>query len=413
MAGGREIARLEGHGAYVSSLVFQPDGKTLVTGGADQTIRFWDVPSRRELAVLRGHESELRCLSYSAATGLLASGGKEGDLKFWRGDVRPSREPWTRLPAKLKRIPGNFAFTPGSLAWSPDSTTFAVTEESEQGEEVVRLWDAKRMERWPDACPMQNVRALAFSPDGRELILGTSNGLVRAYSRTSHQLTARQFDLGDSLFTIKSVNGGKQFIVVGSSKLAILEADTWRVLREISLPPSRRIFCADVNATGTRLLRHGSEGNMGFTDIQTGRTIRNQSSPNGVAFLADGRHAAFVDGSARPVAIWDTATQTQVRQLRGHLLSGHGVGLSSDGQRLITGSTYPESAKIWDVRMDAMREVLNLGAPGSLFQVVGFSPDGNTVFAMENGGAAYFWRAPAWEEIAAAEAKEKAENKQP
>ena len=152
---------------------------------------------------------------------------------------------------------------------------------------------------------------------------------------------------------------------------------------------------------------------MGFTDIQTGRTIRNQSWPIGVAFLADGRHAAFVDGSARPVAIWDTATQTQVRQLRGHLLSGHGVGLSSDGQRLITGSTYPESAKIWDVRMDAMREVLNLGAPGNLFQAVGFSPDGNMVFAMENGGAAYFWRAPSWEEIAAAEAKEKAEGKKP
>jgi len=57
--------------------------------------------------------------------------------------------------------------------------------------------------------------------------------------------------------------------------------------------------------------------------------------------------------------------------------------------------------------------VVNLSAPGGLFQTVGFSPDGSTVFAIEYGSAAYFWRAPSWEEIAAAEAKEKPESKQP
>ena len=74
-------------------------------------------------------------------------------------------------------------------------------------------------------------RALAFSPDGRDLILGTQNGVVHSYNRTSHQLTAKQFELRDALFTIKYVNEGKQFSVVGCSKLAILEADTWRHLR--------------------------------------------------------------------------------------------------------------------------------------------------------------------------------------
>jgi hypothetical protein len=73
--------------------------------------------------------------------------------------------------------------------------------------------------------------------------------------------------------------------------------------------------------------------------------------------------------------------------------------------------------------MDAVRELVNLKAPGNLFQTVGFSPDGSTVFAIENEGKAYFWRAPSWEEIAAAEAKDppwsdfggqgKAENKHP
>ena len=362
-------------------------------------------------------KSEIRCLSYSATTGMLASGGKDGDIKFWPSDSRLAHELWTQLPAKLKRFPSTLTFSSESLAWSPDSAIFAIAEESEQGEEVVRLWDAKRLARLPDACPMEKVRALVFSPDGRDFLLGTRNGLVHSYSRSSHQLAPRQFDLGDQLFSLKYVNEGKQLIVVGFSKLAILDSGTWRVLQQTALP-KMEMCSADINSTGTRLLRGDWDGSLEFFDMQTSHAIKRKAvfaggHTAGFAFLSDERHAAVINGSALPVTIWDTATQNQVRQLRGHLLAGHGAGRSSDGQRLISGSTFPESAKIWDLRMDAMREVVNLKAPGNLFQTVGFSPDGSTVFAIENGGAAYFWRAPSWAEIAAAEAKEKTEIKRP
>ena len=50
--------------------------------------------------------------------------------------------------------------------------------------------------------------------------------------------------------------------------------------------------------------------------------------------------------------------------------------------------------------------------------VVGFSPDGNFIVSRlrtpdaSNDGV-YLWRAPSWEEIAAAEAKDGVESKQP
>jgi WD40 repeat protein len=176
------------------------------------------------------------------------------------------------------------------------------------------------------------------------------------------------------------------------------------------------------------LLRGDWDGGIEFVDVQSGEAIRRERAfagqyTAGFAFLADERHAVVVNGSARAVTLWDTATQTQLRQIRGHLLAGHGAGRSTDGQRLISGSSFPESAKIWDLRMDAVRELVNLKASGNLFQTVGFSPDGSTVFAIENEGKVYFWRAPSWEEIAATEAKDppssdfggqgKAERKQP
>ena len=42
-----------------------------------------------------------------------------------------------------------------------------------------------------------------------------------------------------------------------------------------------------------------------------------------------------------------------------------------------------------------------------------FSPDGRILMAINTAGLLYLWSAPSWEEIAAAEAKEKAGGKQP
>jgi WD40 repeat protein len=41
---GAEIIRLIGHGAVVRGIAFAPDGHGMATGGADRTIKLWDVP---------------------------------------------------------------------------------------------------------------------------------------------------------------------------------------------------------------------------------------------------------------------------------------------------------------------------------------------------------------------------------
>jgi hypothetical protein len=36
------VARLPGHASYIWSLAFSPDGKTLVSGSGDASVRLWD-----------------------------------------------------------------------------------------------------------------------------------------------------------------------------------------------------------------------------------------------------------------------------------------------------------------------------------------------------------------------------------
>ena len=97
--------------------------------------------------------------------------------------------------------------------------------------------------------------------------------------------------------------------------------------------------------------------------------------------------------------------------LRGVLLGVHSLAFSPDSKRLAVGSSGLEAIKLWDV--ESSQELLTLEGVGSLFSHTAFSPDGNVLGSMNDGGLLHLWCAPSWEEIAAAEAKEKTETRQP
>jgi WD40 repeat protein len=108
------------------------------------------------------------------------------------------------------------------------------------------------------------------------------------------------------------------------------------------------------------------------------------------------------------VGIWLTADLASRPRLRpvsklDGLLAPSSVAFTRDG-RLVGGGHGAESIKVWD--LSSQQEVLNLGATGSKFFGLEFSPDG-TVLAAENEQVElHLWRAPPWQEIEAAEAQE-------
>ena len=67
----------------VFSVAYSPDGKTLASGSADNTIKLWDVATGKNIITLRGHTNSIDSVTFSPDGKTLASGSWDNTIKLW------------------------------------------------------------------------------------------------------------------------------------------------------------------------------------------------------------------------------------------------------------------------------------------------------------------------------------------
>ncbi len=80
---GKTVATLQGHTAAVTSAAFSHDGRRILTGSDDRTVRLWDAESAKLLRTLTGHESYVRGVAFSADGKQALSGGTDTTVLLW------------------------------------------------------------------------------------------------------------------------------------------------------------------------------------------------------------------------------------------------------------------------------------------------------------------------------------------
>lgn len=406
VASGKETGRLEGHKGWVGSLVFWPDGQKLASSSADQTIRIWDVASRNGLDVLRGHRLEVWRLALLPDGHTLVSGAKDGAVCLWDTSLTHARPPRIVIPDHVF----NWCFMPNSRS---------VLTLNSQGQ--VARWrgvDFQQKEPVLEVGTVLGWRGMliqnCLSPDGRFLAVGFTNGTLSVWD-LSLRILRREFKLGDgNVYPLSFLARGNRLVVYSQPDNRLCEWDL-EANREAQSWPAPGFFDGFGVSPDERL-----GVGIGWHGDVSARNLSEHSNTNlpldvlegwRVTFSLDGAYLA-VPSAMGYARVWNTATWQEEATLRGFLNSVGSVAFSPNGRRLATGGSNPfDAVKLWD--MDSWQELLTLEGAGSQFNITSFASDGNGIGSMSIDGVLNLWRAPSWEEINAAEAKEKAESKQP
>ncbi|NET06274.1 MAG: hypothetical protein F6K16_16540 [Symploca sp. SIO2B6] len=312
----------EGH-TTIHSVAFSPDSKTIVSGSWDGTIRLWDSSGNPIAPPLRGHQDEVRSVAFSSDGKTIVSGSDDGTIRLWDTSGKAIAPPMRGHQEWVL-----------SVAFSPDGKTIV----SGSGDGTIRLWDTSGNSIAPPMRGHQGrILSVAFSPDGKTIVSGSEDHTIRLWDSSGNSITPPMIGHQDSIFSVAFSPDGKT--IVSSSWDGTIRL--WDTSGKAIAPPMRG----------------------------------HQEWVSSVAFSPDGK--TVVSGSEdRTIRLWDTSGNPIAPPMKGHQGWVLSVAFSPDGKTIVSGS-WDGTIRLWDTSGNPIAPPLIEHWNG--VSSVAFSPDGKTI----------------------------------
>ncbi len=398
-----------GHAGPVSAIAIDGDDRLIATGGADGTVRIWDLEANQTRQIFRGHSNRVTAVAFNRGATRLASVGWGPEAKVW--DL-------TRQP-EFANITGN----PRPGVHRVEDCVF-----TNDGHEllVIRV-PAGELERWDPITGKRtdttildlakdtkglviSGRTAAFSSDGRRLaaVSGLDPELVKVWNT---ERVAEPVVLSGAPASIGyvAINADGSRVAAAVARTAVRQAKPSEVLvwdaltgKNLVRIPLNGEACsaialsADGRRLATAIVKGDGESQIRIWDLDAGKealTLPCEDVAVAVTFDTPGSRLAAATHGPR-VLLWNAGTGEQLQSIS-CLETYYFLAFAPDGRRL-AGATR-EVLTLWDSGKG--EEVLTLrGQPRSGLDPpfnprIAFDPKGNQLAVSQADNTVTIWTA--------------------
>jgi WD40 repeat protein/serine/threonine protein kinase len=405
------------------AMALSPDGRWLAVAGPTRGF-IWDVAKRRQSYPFDPGGQALLHLAF-APDGRSLAGRTRTHLYVWHLD-----EGKVRTESRWGPRPQAFAWFPtGSMlatvcqdrellfvgtqqwerlgGWELPRTGFSTAAFTARGriltlaaDSQLLWWDTERGQVLA-VYRLQGQRPcrLAFSADGRDLAVATTDGRVLWMDgRPPHYLERLQPSLAAGTALAFSPDGKTLAAGCSPRGVALLDTATLQVQSRIDAGLQRighLAFLPGREGSRSRLLTVGAAGgSLALWGGTSGKLLRQYSGsqtylPRCLAVSPDGKRAA-IGHEGNPLELWDLAAGTYLGLQHGGVVRC--VAFSSDGRLLASGGE-DGTIKFWDLTARSQPQApVGQRALGAPVLALSFAPDGQHFLASIEGKGVQVWK---------------------